>query len=147
MNFTFDINKKYETPIIMLANPDRTTIGSLGNISGLIIKPRFNAVSEVNFEIFEKYFDGIKSESVTHPCFEFVKKNKLLHISNFGWFVVTNVEEISDGNIPAKSVTAYSYEYVLNSKNAGIPSGTYKFYDPVKPDGTLLQKVLKIAPQ
>lgn len=146
MNFTFDINKKYETPIIALANPDKNKIGTLGNISGLVIKSRFNAVSEVTFEIYEKYFDNIKSENIKQPCYELIKKNKLLYVAGFGWFIISNVEETDEGNIPIKSVTAYSYEYILNSKNANIPAGTYRLYDPVKPEGTLLQKVLEIAP-
>ncbi|MBQ2671428.1 MAG: hypothetical protein IJG00_01265, partial [Clostridia bacterium] len=134
MNFEFDINKSYEIPIITLCNPDFSVITDVTNITNLHIKPRFNAVSEVNFDVYKNDF------------YDFISKNRLLKIQGFGYFVIVSVAETNEGTSPYKSITAYSYEYTLNSKGANIKDGTYKFYDPVSPKDTLLQKLLEIAP-
>lgn len=134
MNFEFDINKSYEIPIITLCNPDFSVITDITNVTNLHIKPRFNAVSEANFDVYKNDF------------YDLVSKNRLLKIQGFGYFVIVSVTETNEGTSPYKSITAYSYEYTLNSKGANIKDGTYKFYDPVSPKDTLLQKLLEIAP-
>ena len=80
MRFSFDINKNYEIPLITLCNPDRKEIASVSNISNLHIKPRFNAVSEVTFDISSVYFDSISNETKTLPYYNLIGKNRLLHI-------------------------------------------------------------------
>lgn len=134
MNFELDINKNYEMPIITLCNPDFSVITDITNITNLHIKPRFNAVSEVNFDVYKNDF------------YDLISKNRLLKIQGFGYFVIVSVTETNEGTSPYKSITAYSYEYTLNSKGANIKDGTYKFYDPVNPKGTLIQRLLEIAP-
>ena len=134
MNFEFDINKSYEIPLITLCNPDFSVITDITNITNLHIKPRFNAVSEVNFDLYKNDF------------YDLISKNRLIKIQGFGYFVIVSVTETNEGTLPYKSITAYSYEYTLNSKGANIKDGTYKFYDPVNPKDTLLQKLLEIAP-
>ncbi len=146
MRFTFDINKNYKVPLITLCNPDRTELASISNISELHIRPRFNAVSEVTFDVCGIYFDSINSKIKQLPFYELISKNRLLNIQGFGYFVIVQVTETNEGTTPIKSVTAYSYEYTLNSKGANIINGTYKFYDQVKPQNTLLQKLIEIAP-
>lgn len=146
MQFNFDINKNYEVPLITLCNPDRTEIANISNVNNLHIKPRFNAISEASFDICSVYFDDINSETKNLPYYELIIKNRLLHVQGFGYFVIVQVTETNEGNVPIKSVTAYSYEYTLNSKGANIVGGTYKFYDPVSPNGTLLQNLIEIAP-
>lgn len=134
MNFEFDINKSYEIPLITLCNPDFSVITDITNVTNLHIKPRFNAVSEVNFDVYKNDF------------YDLISKNRLLKIQGFGYFVIVSVTETNEGTYPYKSITAYSYEYTLNSKGANIKDGTYKFYDPVNPKDTLLQRLLEIAP-
>ncbi len=63
MQFEFDINKNYEIPLITLCNPDRAELASISNVSELHIRPRFNAVSEVTFDVCGIYFDSINSET------------------------------------------------------------------------------------
>ncbi|MBQ6144029.1 MAG: hypothetical protein IJI84_06115 [Clostridia bacterium] len=134
MNFEFDINKSYEIPLITLCNPDFSVITDITNVTNLHIKPRFNAVSEVNFDVCQNNF------------YDLISKNRLIKIQGFGYFVIVSVAETNEVTSPYKSITAYSYEYTLNSKGANIKDGTYKFYDPVNPKDTLLQKFLEIAP-
>jgi len=146
MKFSFDVNKNYEMPLITLCNPDRTEIADISNFLNLHIKPRFNAVSEVTFDAYSTYFNSINSKIKKLPFYELISKNRLLHVQEFGYFVIVQVTETNEGNTPVKSVIAYSYEYTLNSKGANILDGTYKFYDPINPQNTLLQKLIEIAP-
>lgn len=144
--FSFDLNKNYEIPIITLCNPNRSEIASIANISNLHIKPRFNAVSEVTFDVPGVYLDSSTSEQKVPPYYDLISKNRLLRVQGFGYFVIVQVAETNEGNFPIKSVTAYSYEYTLNSKGTHISDGTYKFYDPINPKDTLLRKLIEIAP-
>lgn len=146
MQFTFDVNKNYEIPIITLCNPDMTQISDISNISNLHIKPRFNAVSEVSFEVNSVYFDTMTSTFKTSTYYELISKNRVLHIQGFGYFIIVQTEEINEGTKPYKEITAYSLEYMLNAKGVNILDGTYKFYDPINPTGTLLQKLIEIVP-
>lgn len=143
MNFEFGINKNYEILLIILCIPDRTEIASVSNFKNLHIKPRFNVVSEVSFDIYNKYFDNINSETKMLPFYELIVKNRLLHIQGFGYFVIVQITEINEGTTPIKSVTAYSYEYTLNSKGANIRDGTYKFYDSICKNRTLRKQINK----
>lgn len=46
------------------------------------------------------------------------------------WFVITSVNEESDGISSTKSVSAYSYEYTLSQRAISLTSGTLPLYVP-----------------
>lgn len=46
------------------------------------------------------------------------------------WFVITSSEEELDGISAVKTVTAYSYEYTLSSRNISLSEGTLPLYIP-----------------
>lgn len=138
MLFDFDINGRYEYPVIVLANPDFEELAIMEQIKNLKITPRFNAVSEVSFSIYQEY------TGITLPYYNDILKNKLLHIIGFGWWLIDQVTETYDGTIPLKEVHAYSYEYTINYKGINLLDGTYKFYDLSKPQDTLLGKVMTV---
>lgn len=48
------------------------------------------------------------------------------------WWTVTSVEEINEGIIPYKNITAYSYEYTLSKKTFSLTTGTLPLYIPDK---------------
>ena len=73
MNFEIDINKNYEIPLITLCNPGFSVITDITNVTNLHIKPRFNAVSEVNFDVYKNDF------------YDLISKNRLLRIQGFGY--------------------------------------------------------------
>lgn len=120
MQFGFDVNKNFDIPIITLCNPNRDELANLANISNLHIKPRFNAVSEVTFDVYSKFVEPLSLEISNLPYYDYISKNRLLHIVGFGYFVIVQTDETNDGTSPMKSVTAYSYEYTLNSKGVNI---------------------------
>lgn len=62
-------------------------------------------------------FEGVKDSFKEYKC-----KEK--------WWVVTSIEEINEGVIPYKTITAYSYEYTLSKKTFSLSKGTLPLYIP-----------------
>lgn len=135
MVFTFDVDGRYEYPVLTLANIDRTELAIITQIKDLTITPRFNAVSEMTFTIY-KTFDAYNK----------ITKNRLIHVEGFGWWIVYQTSETFDGGTPSKDVSCYSYEYTLNYKGVNLLNGTYKFYDIINQEETLLYKLFQIVP-
>lgn len=114
INFNFDLNKRYEYPTIELCNPNKTIIGIIAGISELVVSPKWGSCSEVTFTIYKK-LDG-----KDNPCYDRLKKNKLIHIDGFGYFTITEDEENLENKVPSKSIQAYSAEYLLNNKGINL---------------------------
>ena len=141
INFSFEENGRYEYPVLTLCNIDRTQMYIMTSVKGLTITPRFNAVSEMSFTIYKEY-NGIESD-----YYEYAKKNRLVYAEGWGYWIIYNIIENNDGGTPSKTLNLYSYEYVLNYKNINLMDGTYKFYDIISPDETLLYKLFQNIPQ
>lgn len=133
---------------MILANPNKEELNTIAanQYRNLNLKLRFNAISEASFEIYQTYKNPSKNRMIRLPYYNLLRKNRLIKIENFGWFVIKNVDESLDGNVPSKSITCYSFEYTLNSKGINLLDGTYKFYDPISPTETLLGTILTAIP-
>ena len=60
MVFTFDVDGRYEYPVLTLANIDRTELAVITQIKDLTITPRFNAVSEMTLQYIKHLMHIIK---------------------------------------------------------------------------------------
>ena len=78
IKFTFEENGRYEYPVLTLCNIDRTQMYIINAAKGLTITPRFNAVSEMSFTIFQEY-NGIQNE-----YYDYAKKNRLIYAEGWG---------------------------------------------------------------
>lgn len=104
-----------------------------------------------------------KINNVVNPYYDRIIKNKLLHIDGFGYFVIQDYEEAYEDKVHNKTITAYSAEYMLNTKGinltfittAGnindtssttIVTSNYFFYREQQPDKSLLHQLIKVAP-
>ena len=135
MVFTFDVDGRYEYPVLTLANIDRTELAIITQIKNLTITPRLNADSEMTFTIYK-----------TFDFYDKIVKNKLIHVEGFGWWIIYQTSESFDGGTPSKDIACYSYEYTLNYKGVNLLNGTYKFYDIINQEETLLYKLFQIVP-
>lgn len=142
-SFTFK-NNKYQKPIITLYKPDRSELTSLGLCKNLNLTLRFNTFSEMSFTIRKTY--KRQGDSKDFKYYSSLKKNNLVHVVGFGWWVIDKVTEKHTGNIPKKEVHCFSYEHTLNSRNINLLNDTYKFYDIISPQNTLLGKILSVLP-
>lgn len=141
-----------------MCNPNKTIIGIIAGISELVVSPKWGSCSEVTFTIYKK-LDG-----KDNPCYDRLKKNKLIHIDGFGYFTIAEDEENLENKVPSKSIQAYSAEYLLNNKGinltfittAGdinssdsttIVTSNYFFYRESQPEKSLLHQLIKVAPQ
>lgn len=146
MQFKFDYENRYEPPMLILCNPDFEEIEIISYVMSLNIIPRFNSVSELSFRISSKINDSYDNIIVKNSSYDLIKKNKLIHLGEFGYFIIVQVNEKSDGVSDIKEVIAYSYEYTLNMKTTNLADGTYKFYDELDKTDTLIGKLISVIP-
>jgi hypothetical protein len=104
----FDFNGLYDIPVLELCNPDKRQIGILTNVKNLKLSLRYNNVSEMSFTVYAKIND------VDYPYYDLVRKMRLIHVENMGYFVISEVNEHFEYDIPYKEVSCYSAEYMLN---------------------------------
>lgn len=135
-----DLFNRPEKPYVVLCNPNKSELYSLDNITDTTLRLRYNALSEFDFTIPE-YDDGKKIEA-----YDYVVSKRYVLIEGIGYFLIENPQELMDGITRKKVVTAKSIECELNYKRLVGLSGTHKLYDPVTPNGTLLDKLVKMAP-
>ena len=158
INFAFDLNKRYEYPIIELCNPDKTVIGIVAGISELVISPKWGSCSEVTFTAYKEI------NNKPNLCYEKLRKSRLIHVDGFGYFTISSDDEELEDKITHKSIQAYSVECLLNNKGinltfvttAGdinntssttIVTSNYFFYRETQPEKSLLHQLIKVAPQ
>lgn len=141
-----------------MCNPNKTIIGIVSGISDLVISPKWGSCSELSFTVYKKYDEKL------NPCYEKLRKSRLIHVDGFGYFTITEDEESFENKVPSKSISAYSAEYLLNNKGinltfittAGninstdsttIVTSNYFFYKESQPEKSLLHQLIKVAPQ
>lgn len=139
---TFDYFGNPEEPSITLCNPDKTELYSLGLMYDTKLNLRYNAIGDFSFS-FPKSIDG--GETVLN-VYQHIKNKKTIHVEDYGYYVIDDVQEDMDGSQPIKKVTCKTLEYELVSKRVSAYGGTVKLYDFLNPEGTLLYDMLQLAP-
>ena len=137
MYFSFDKFNRYEIPEMVLCNPNFDELAIIVPSAAFKIIPRFNAISELSFEI---------NNGDDVPYFNLITKNRVIHVDGFGYWVIDSASVESEGFIERKSVHCFSYEYTLTMRNADIKAGTYNFYDIATPDDTLMGTIQRRCP-
>lgn len=109
------LQKSYERPNLYLCKPNKEKICKLDPItlSGVF---KFNAYSELNFEISRKYLNIITGKNNPNPYYDFIEGVSLVYLEGFGYFEIQTPNLESDGIKESKEITAYSYEYSLSHK-------------------------------
>lgn len=104
-----------------------------------------------------------KMNDVINPYYDRIIKNKLLHIDGFGYFVIQDYEEAYEDKVHNRDITAYSAEYMLNSKGINLTfvttagninntssttvvTSNYFFYRTQQPEKSLLHQLIKVVP-
>lgn len=131
MLFSFDKFDRYEIPVLTVAHPDFTKVGIIKDPIGLKLDLNLVSTSKASFEAYS--VDDTGNATFYYGA---LTKYNLVHISGFGWFVITNVDESNDGIHKSKSVDCESYEYTLGRKAANLSAGTYRLYDPANAAST-----------
>ncbi len=142
MDTSRDLFNYPELPALTLTNPDKTEIYSLSLAYNTKITLRFNALSEFIFD-FPKSIDG---NITTIEAYDYIQNKRLVLVEGYGYFQITNSEENSEGAVPIKTVTCKSLDNELTSKRVSIYTGTVALYNPISPAHTLLDDMIKLAP-
>ena len=105
----------YKKPDIFLCESDKTKICKLetSNTSGTF---KFNAYSELNFDVARIYNNIITGEANVNPYYNKIEALRLILLDGFGYFELQDPEINGDGIKEIKSLTAYSSEYTLSQK-------------------------------
>ena len=138
----FDYFGYPEKPYIILCNPNQDELYSLEMAYDTKLDYRFNAVSEFSFT-FPESIDG---GTTTLDGYDYLQNKRLVKVENFGFYIITNVEEVTDGAVPLKNVSCKSQEFELVSKRlSGYPTynnGTVKLWDTLAPTHTILYDIV-----
>ena len=135
--FKFDVHGRYETPMLILCSPIRDEIAIMNQARDIKYTTTYDSLDELEFKIDVKFDNDDELD-----YFKTLRKRKLVHAIDVGWFVINSVQEDNDGHQITKTVRCVSEEKTLDQYNANIVDGTYKFYDALTPQDSLLGKFL-----
>ena len=109
------LSGNYKKPRLFLCEVGKEKICQLDTIDteGTF---KFNAFSELNFEVPRIYSDLITGETRVNPFYDKIESPRLIYLEGFGYFELQGPELISDGIKESKKCSAYSLEYVLSTK-------------------------------
>lgn len=153
----FNFYNQADVPSFTLTNPNKNELYSLDLGYDRKLTLRYNGLSELSFK-FPKYIQGeenlIDSENEENEPFgeeeteayDFIKNKRLVKIENIGYFTIMNAVEDLDGGVFVKTVSCESLETELKAKKLTAFGGTFKLYDPFNPEGTLLDRIVSLAP-
>ena len=148
--FATDFLNNLENPVIYVAKKDKTIVNSVSVYDGLRLTFNLNAFQTAEFKIYRD-IDGKRQD-----YFNDFEEEMLILIPGIGWYEIHVETNIAQTGI-FKSITATSLECKLCDKrlidfecNAGeILYDDYVrtiFYDPTNPKGSLLHRILNVAP-
>lgn len=136
---TFNYFNEHDEYNIRLCNPNMSQICLLNFGYNKELYLRFNDVSEFHITIPYSYNNEIFN------YYDMIVSKRIISIDNLAQFIISEVKETDDGIRKEKEVTAYSLEMELSFKKINLFDGTYKLYDPLNPENTLLYKILQTS--
>ena len=149
-NLPVDFLNNLEKPIIYIAKKDKTFLGAVSIYDDLSLTFNLNAYQTASFKIYR----NINGKKYEH--YDDFQEDRLIMIQGISWYKIHVETNIENTGI-SKSITANSLECTLCNKrlidfecNTGeILYDDYVktiFYDPANPKGSLLNRVLNVAP-
>lgn len=149
-NLPVDFLNNLEKPIIYIAKKDKTFLGTVSIYDDLSLIFNLNAYQTASFKIYR----DINGKKYEH--YDDFQEDRLIMVQGIGWYKIHVETKIENTGI-SKNITANSLECTLCNKrlidfecNTGeILYDDYVktiFYDPANPKGSLLNRVLNVAP-
>ena len=129
-----------EIPTFILCNPNRDQLYAMGGISERRYSPRFNAMDELSFRADQYVNDTLM------PYYDAIQSRRVVYVKELGYFTIVNVSTHGDGIQEYKEVSCRSSEVEFANRRVSLFEGTFKFYDFIQPEGTLLQTILDYMP-
>lgn len=137
----FDKFGMAEKPVLTLAYPQGKELGQLGSYQDLGFDGVLNSYSTITFK-----YPYYGSENKKSNLYDFIESKMLLKAEGLGEYIVTECEETNTGTEHFLQITASTSEVQMCHRKINLLNGTYKFYDLLNPENTLLGLVLKYLP-
>ena len=132
----FDAFGRYEIPNYTLCNIDGKDICPISNIFNREVKMRYNALSEINFDIVKPDVGSEEQNEVEY--WNYFEYRRLVHVDGIGYFMIMNHPEEDDGNKKQKHISCQSIDVEFQfkhisrfGKNLQGISVTYPLYNPL----------------
>lgn len=109
------LSDSYRPPAIYLCQTNKERIGEL-NVNNFKGKFKWNAYSDVSFDIDRQYCDVVTGDTIINPYYDKVEALRLILVDGFGYFQLQDPSMDSDGIKENKSINAYSLEYDLSNR-------------------------------
>lgn len=140
MNFTYDLFNRIEPIQIILCKNNLEKVGVLGLAFDKKATLRLTDLSEFSFTYPQKV------DNQATPYYNDIKTKKIIYIPELGYFKLEKVKTESDGIKEYKNCNAYSIQIELKNKLLVNFSGTYKLYDVLKPQESLMGILIDYFP-
>lgn len=142
MEQQFDYFGVPESPYIVLCNPNKEELYSLGLCYDSKMIKRFNAISEFDFTFPE----SIDSGQTKLTAYDYIQSKRLVLVEGYGYFQIVDPNEDLDGSTPLKRVRTQSLEVELVSKRLTSYGGTKPLWNPLDSTDTVLGDMIELAP-
>jgi hypothetical protein len=124
MDTYFDIFNQYNPPAVLLCNPNKEVLYSIGKIIyDTKLTLRFNAISEFEFTLPQ----STDNYATTIEAYQYIKTKRLILIDGIGYFVINEAKEVGEGNTYTVEVKCESLESELTFRKVTGLQGTFKF--------------------
>lgn len=109
------LSDTYRAPNVVLCQTNKEKICKL-NVTNLEGTFKFNAYSEISFDVPSIYCDIITGETKPTPYYDYVEGLRLVYLEGFGYFQLQDPEIDRNGIQEYKHINAYSLEYSLSQR-------------------------------
>lgn len=109
------LSDTYCAPNVVLCQTNKEKICKL-NVTNLEGTFKFNAYSEISFDVPSIYCDIITGETKPTPYYDYVEGLRLVYLEGFGYFQLQDPEIDGNGIQEYKHINAYSLEYSLSQR-------------------------------
>ena len=106
---SFDVYGQYETPQLILANPNGEELTVISNCNNIKMTLNFCAYSELSFNVPSVLDNG---EEI--PYYKLLQQTRLVKVEGFGVFVISSVKETQDGVSKYKEVSCKSIDSLFS---------------------------------
>ena len=131
---------KRETPMLRLRTLTGQELGPIPYVYGLSFAINYTDLSTIEFSV-PRYVNGR-----INPLYAYVTGYKEVYTDNFGIYTLTAPSTENDGVAEVKTVKGYSREYAFHRKKLFLEEGTYNFWNPASPEGTILSRITELDP-
>lgn len=129
-----------ERPQLVLQTADDRIIRPLGYALNIALALKYNEISELTFDY------PATDNGLAVVGYEELTGMRIIDVHGYGKFSINKVELTNDGIREIKRITAYSLEHEFTRKKIYIENGTYNFWNPLAPGGTILQIIVEYMP-